>query len=140
MGGFGTGLNFLMTWQSWRQHQNHKDEHRWLHFTSIEKFPMTREQLQQALALWPELQELSSKLAEQYPLPVAGFHVLQWPEERISLTLIFDDVKSALAQLTGPVHAWYLDGFAPSKNPTMWNEELFARMRRLSLLTSPAAH
>ncbi|WP_297004737.1 bifunctional tRNA (5-methylaminomethyl-2-thiouridine)(34)-methyltransferase MnmD/FAD-dependent 5-carboxymethylaminomethyl-2-thiouridine(34) oxidoreductase MnmC [Thalassolituus sp. UBA6592] len=138
--GFGTGLNFLMTWQSWRQHQNHKDEHRWLHFTSIEKFPMTREQLQQALALWPELQELSSKLAEQYPLPVAGFHVLQWPEERISLTLIFDDVKSALAQLTGPVHAWYLDGFAPSKNPTMWNEELFAGMRRLSLLTSPAAH
>jgi len=136
--GFGTGLNFLMSWQSWREHKNPDDDQRWLHFTSIEKFPMSHEQLRKALSLWPELSELSNHLLEQYPLPVAGFHYLQWPEERISLTLIFDDVANALPQLSGPVHAWYLDGFAPAKNPQMWSPELFADMRRLSIISPQA--
>lgn len=130
--GFGTGLNFLMTWQSWRQQQNTADPNRWLHFTSIEKYPMTREQLIKALKLWPELEDLAEQLAEQYPLPVAGFHHLSWPQERISLTLVFADVHEAMPQLSGPVHAWYLDGFAPAKNPDMWSEALFRNMRRLS--------
>lgn len=130
--GFGTGLNFLMTWQSWRTNQNPADDKRWLHFTSVEKFPLSHDQLQQALALWPELGELSARLLEQYPLPVAGFHHLVWPEEKLSLTLIFADVHDALPQLSGPVHAWYLDGFAPAKNPQMWSDDLFLNMRRLS--------
>ena len=57
--GFGTGLNFLATWQAF---QSTRGENNWLHFTSIEKFPLSREQLQKALALWPELSELSEKL------------------------------------------------------------------------------
>lgn len=128
--GFGTGLNFLITWESWRQSSKHDSA--WLHFTSIEKFPLTLSQLQQALALWPQLGELSTRLFARYPLPVAGFHHLIWPQERISLTLIFADVREALPQLSGPVHAWYLDGFAPAKNPQMWSDDLFRAMRRLS--------
>lgn len=127
--GFGTGLNFLLTWDSWLK-RGHNDG--WLHFTSVEKYPLTREQLQQALALWPGLQALSERLQQQWPLPLRGAHHLHWPEERISLTLWFDDVASALPQLSGPVHAWYLDGFAPARNPDMWNDDLFAAMRRLS--------
>ena len=30
------------------------------------------------------------------------------------------------------IDAWYLDGFAPSKNPEMWSNEVFARMACLS--------
>ncbi len=127
--GFGTGLNFLLTWDSWRQ-RSHTDG--WLHFTSIEKFPLTRAQLQQALALWPQLQPLSEQLLQTWPLPLRGAHHLHWPQERISLTLWFDDVANALPQLSGPVHAWYLDGFAPARNPQMWNDDLFLAMRRLS--------
>ena len=134
--GFGTGLNFLMTWQSWREHASLSDGQRWLHFTSIEKYPMSREQLQQALALWPTLAELAGMLLTGYPQPVAGFHHLSWPEEKISLTLIFADVHEALPQLSGPVHAWYLDGFAPSRNPQMWSDDLFRNMRRLSQQTN----
>ncbi|WP_430462924.1 bifunctional tRNA (5-methylaminomethyl-2-thiouridine)(34)-methyltransferase MnmD/FAD-dependent 5-carboxymethylaminomethyl-2-thiouridine(34) oxidoreductase MnmC [Thalassolituus sp. LLYu03] len=130
--GFGTGLNFLLTWQSWREHQDPNCEQRWLHFTSIEKFPLSREQLTQALALWPQLGALAARLIADYPLPVAGFHHMTWPEEKLSLTLIFADVKDALPNLSGPVHAWYLDGFAPSKNPQMWSDELFHGMRLLS--------
>ena len=127
--GFGTGLNFLATWQSFRETAAPE---RWLHFTSIEKFPLTTEQLQRALALWPQLEELSSQLIARYPPAAPGFHVLTWPEERVTLTLIFADVHDALPELNGPVDAWYLDGFAPAKNPAMWSDALFAEIRRIS--------
>lgn len=128
--GFGTGLNFLATWQAFSETANNEC---WLHFTSIEKYPLTLEQLRQALALWPELSHLSERLIEAYPNLTPGFHSLIWPDARVQLTLIFDDVHNALPQLSGPVHAWYLDGFAPSKNPEMWADSLFQQMRRLSL-------
>ncbi len=32
----------------------------------------------------------------------------------------------------GLIDAWFLDGFAPSKNPEMWNQELFNNMAKLS--------
>jgi tRNA 5-methylaminomethyl-2-thiouridine biosynthesis bifunctional protein len=35
--GFGTGLNFLATWQAWRDDPARSD---WLHFVSIEKHPL----------------------------------------------------------------------------------------------------
>ncbi len=128
--GFGTGLNFLTSWQAFREHAS---DDCYLHFTSIEKFPLTRAQLTQALALWPELSSLAEQLIQAYPTLTPGFHTLRWPEERITLTLIFDDLHNALPQLDGPVHAWYLDGFAPAKNPEMWTENLFWQMRRISL-------
>ncbi|MEK9711414.1 MAG: tRNA (5-methylaminomethyl-2-thiouridine)(34)-methyltransferase MnmD, partial [Thalassolituus sp.] len=127
--GFGTGLNFLATWQAFTQEATPE---RWLHFTSVEKFPLTPEQLTKALALWPELADLSQKLIDRYPPATPGFHVLSWPEERVTLTLIFADVHDAFPELNGPVDAWYLDGFAPSKNPAMWSDELFKEIRRIS--------
>ena len=142
--GFGTGLNFLMTWQSFveykkqpdsRKHdaqKNNDPETEWLHFTSIEKFPLSKEELQQAMSLWPELATFTELLLQQYPLTIPGFHHLVWPEHKVRLTLIFDDVHNALPQLSGPVHAWYLDGFAPSKNPQMWSDSLFQQMRRIN--------
>lgn len=132
--GFGTGLNFLATWQAFRASASPE---RWLHFTSIEKFPLTHEQLNRALALWPELTDLSAKLLSAYPPATPGFHVLSWPEERITLTLIFADVHDALPELNGPVDAWFLDGFAPAKNPAMWSEKLFSEIRRISLNPQP---
>lgn len=131
--GFGTGLNFLLTWQAWREfQQTQTNQTGWLHFTSIEKFPLSKEQLQQAQALWPQLSELAALLLKNYPLLISGEHFLVWPEERLSLTLYWADIKDALPQISGPVHAWYLDGFAPARNPEMWSPELFVQMRLLS--------
>lgn len=133
--GFGTGLNFLMTWQSYaRSRQESGNDDIWLHYTSIEKFPLNKQELRQAMALWPELDDFTELLLQQYPLAVNGFHHLIWPEHKIQLTLIFGDVHDALPQLNGPVHAWYLDGFAPSKNPKMWTDHLFQQMRRVNAL------
>ncbi|VEB42304.1 tRNA 5-methylaminomethyl-2-thiouridine biosynthesis bifunctional protein MnmC [Chromobacterium violaceum] len=51
---------------------------------------------------------------------------------RVTLTLMIGDVLEVLPQLDARVDAWFLDGFAPSKNPDMWQPPLFEQMARLS--------
>ena len=142
--GFGTGLNFILTWLEWIEFQNDKNKSNQeqlsesqqvsnhLHFISIEKFPLDKAQIAQALALFPQLNSLSDQLIAEYPLLIKGFHSLQFKDHSMTLTLIFDDVSSALPQLNGPIDAWYLDGFAPAKNPDMWTDALYSSMARLS--------
>ena len=45
--GFGTGLNFLLTWQAWRAMPPPRPD---LHYLSVEKHPLTRGDLARALA------------------------------------------------------------------------------------------
>jgi tRNA 5-methylaminomethyl-2-thiouridine biosynthesis bifunctional protein len=154
--GFGTGLNFILTWLEWIAFQTSKNQtgindndqdqqaSNHLHFISIEKFPLDKAQIAQALALFPQLDHLTDQLMAEYPLLIKGFHSLQFKDQNLTLTLIFDDVSSALPQLNGPIDAWYLDGFAPAKNPDMWTESIYSSMARLSrvntsLATSTAA-
>lgn len=129
--GFGTGLNFLATWAAWQQHA---PATRHLHYISIEKHPLRLNDLQHALARWACLQPLLQQFTPQYPPLIHGYHRLQF--ERVTLTLIFDDVSEALPNIdspaTGLVDAWFLDGFAPAKNPLMWNEPIWQALARLS--------
>lgn len=150
--GFGSGLNFLCAWQTWL---------RWappaarLHYLSVEKYPLTADDLNKSLALWPELEPLAQQLTELYPpVDTRGFHRLIL-DSGVSLTLIFDDAEAGLDALLpigrpGPVvaaaacnwsglhtapiaaDAWFLDGFAPAKNPEMWTPALFQLMAKLS--------
>ena len=127
--GFGTGLNFLATCRAWQQSNL---QQAWLHFVSIEKYPLTPDDLKLALAQWPELADLTNLLLGTYPPLVPGFHRLEFPGLRVRLTLVFDDVHEAMPQLNLQADAWYLDGFAPSKNPDMWQDSLYQQMARLS--------
>jgi tRNA 5-methylaminomethyl-2-thiouridine biosynthesis bifunctional protein len=137
--GFGTGLNFILTWFEWINFQRsqsspvqNQQASNHLHFISIEKFPLDKAQIAQALALFPQLSDLTDQLIAEYPLLIKGFHSLQFKDQNLTLTLIFDDVAAALPQLNGPIDAWYLDGFAPAKNPDMWTDALYSSMARLS--------
>lgn len=127
--GFGTGLNFLCAWQLWQKHASKTAQ---LHFVSTEKFPLSHADLKQALALWPTLKVLSDALLEQYRNITNGFHRLIFDEGRVSLTLLIGDANQTLPQLRAQVDAWFLDGFAPAKNPEMWQLSLFQQMARLS--------
>ncbi|MBE0483810.1 MAG: bifunctional tRNA (5-methylaminomethyl-2-thiouridine)(34)-methyltransferase MnmD/FAD-dependent 5-carboxymethylaminomethyl-2-thiouridine(34) oxidoreductase MnmC [Bacterioplanes sp.] len=131
--GFGTGLNFLCTW---RQFQQHTNSTQWLHFTSIEKYPLTQDALRLSLSLWPELADLTERLLQQYPDTLQGFHHIQWPEQRVQLTLIFADINTALTQLSSAYDAFFLDGFAPAKNPDMWTDSVFQQLKRLAQLST----
>jgi tRNA 5-methylaminomethyl-2-thiouridine biosynthesis bifunctional protein len=131
--GFGTGLNFLTTWDTWRRCGNDAPR---LHYVSIEAFPLRREDLQRALSAWPELAPLSDELAGDYPPPLPGQHRLLFDRGRVCLDLYIDDVHGALATMAEDsklvADAWYLDGFAPARNPEMWTDTLFTAMAGLS--------
>ncbi|OHX19131.1 bifunctional tRNA (5-methylaminomethyl-2-thiouridine)(34)-methyltransferase MnmD/FAD-dependent 5-carboxymethylaminomethyl-2-thiouridine(34) oxidoreductase MnmC [Chromobacterium sphagni] len=127
--GFGTGLNFLCAWQCFEQCAPADAR---LHFVSAEKYPLTPTDLSRALALWPELTAQSSQLLRQYDALTPGWHRLLLADGRVSLTLMIGDVLEVLPLLDARVDAWFLDGFAPSKNPDMWQPPLFDQMARLS--------
>lgn len=130
--GFGTGLNILTLWQLWQQIRPNNHSH--LHVISVEKFPLRRTDLIRALNAWPELAPLAQKLIAQYPLPIAGCHRFSFPEERFSIDLWLGDAQDIFPNIpkTQAVNAWFLDGFAPSCNPDMWQENVLNNIVRLS--------
>ncbi len=127
--GFGTGLNFLCAWQLFEQHAVAGAR---LHFVSVEKYPLSAPDLQRALALWPELKAYSDQLLAQYVAIHQGFQRLVLDNGRVTLTLLIGDALEQLPQLDAQIDAWFLDGFAPAKNPDMWTAELFAELARLA--------
>ncbi|MCV4342416.1 bifunctional tRNA (5-methylaminomethyl-2-thiouridine)(34)-methyltransferase MnmD/FAD-dependent 5-carboxymethylaminomethyl-2-thiouridine(34) oxidoreductase MnmC [Pseudomonas capsici] len=127
--GFGTGLNFLCAWQLFEECAPPEAR---LHFVSVEKFPLKCEDLQRALTLWPELAAFAEPLLDQYIAVHEGFQRLVFDEGRVTLTLLIGDALHMLPQLDGQIDAWFLDGFAPARNPEMWTPELFAELARLS--------
>ncbi len=129
--GFGTGLNFLETWKLFEETASENTQ---LDYVSFELYPLAADEIREALSPWEE--EWDGRLARflaLYPLRIPGFHRIVL-SERVRLTLVFDDVNEALPRLSVPhgVNAWFLDGFAPSKNPQMWTTALFENMARLS--------
>lgn len=128
--GFGTGLNFLAAWMLF---EKTAPADAVLDYVAVELYPMTAEEIGAALEQWRgQFGGRLEALQAQWPLRIPGFHRLHFP--RVRLTLIFDDVQKALPEIIAPrgVDAWFLDGFAPAKNPDMWAEELYQQMARLS--------
>ncbi|QXG25194.1 bifunctional tRNA (5-methylaminomethyl-2-thiouridine)(34)-methyltransferase MnmD/FAD-dependent 5-carboxymethylaminomethyl-2-thiouridine(34) oxidoreductase MnmC [Pseudomonas viridiflava] len=127
--GFGTGLNFLCAWQLFDECARPGAR---MQFVSVEKYPLSRDDLQRALALWPELAAFADPLLDQYVAVHEGFQRMVFDQGRVTLTLLIGDALDMLPQLDGQIDAWFLDGFAPAKNPEMWTPELFAELARLS--------
>lgn len=128
--GFGTGLNFLAAWQAWRE--SPASIGGTLHFVSFEKYPLRRDDLIKALALWPELAPFAQALIDHYPLPVAGAHRRVFDAGRVHLTLFIGDAQDGLDHLDFMADAWFLDGFAPARNPQLWMRQLCASVRQHS--------
>ncbi|WP_050409965.1 tRNA (5-methylaminomethyl-2-thiouridine)(34)-methyltransferase MnmD [Massilia sp. NR 4-1] len=128
--GFGLGLNFLATWQAWRADPLRC---RRLHYTSIEKYPFHAADLAQLHARWPELDAFSVQLRAQWPALTAGAHRLLLDEGQVELTLVLGDVADCLPRLDLRCAAFYLDGFAPAKNPGMWAPPVLSHLHKLAL-------
>jgi len=127
--GFGSGLNFLLTCFLFDAFlAEHRDKPlKKLFFTSVEKYPLTPQDIRLVTQQWPQLQPYVTQLLAQYPLPLIGCQRIMFAN--VSLDLWLGDVNEMLQEVyiypTGLFDCWYLDGFAPSKNPDMWNERLF---------------
>lgn len=137
--GFGTGLNFLASWEAFERFvsENPASPLRRLYFISTEKFPLALADLETALGRWPQLEKFTTELLKRYPHLSEGCHRLKFhaKDYQIILDLWLGDLHQLLPEIDSPadglVDAWFLDGFAPSKNPDMWTEALFSQMARL---------
>jgi len=127
--GFGTGLNFLAACQLWDHYL--KDTPHRLVFISTEMYPLTPSDLEKAVQVWPELASWSEPLLKAYPKVCTGIQTLLI-DSNIQLMLAFGDAARSFSKLNAQIDAWFLDGFAPSKNPDMWSTDLFQEIKRLS--------
>ena len=134
--GFGTGLNFFAVTTLFREfRQKHPDSPlKRLYFTSFEKYPLPLDALQQAHLAYPQFSHLAQHLQQYWLNPIQGCYRFHFDET--TLDLWFGDVAENLPQLgdymNSKIDAWFLDGFAPSKNPDMWNEQLYQQMFRFT--------
>ncbi|WP_240754707.1 tRNA (5-methylaminomethyl-2-thiouridine)(34)-methyltransferase MnmD [Parasulfuritortus cantonensis] len=127
--GFGTGLNFLATWAAWRADPEACDR---LHYVSVEKHPFRVDDLARLHQAWPEFAELAAELRASWPTLAPGMHRLTFADGRLVLTLLFGDAERMLTSLRTGVDAFYLDGFAPDKNPDLWSAALIGRLGDLA--------
>lgn len=131
--GFGFGMSFLATWQAWRDDPARCER---LHFVSVEKHPFTALDLAILFKKFPQTEKQSIQLLQIWPMLVPGMHRLEFDGGNVILTLFFGDIAEGLPQLQLAANAFYLDGFAPAKNPQMWEPRL---LRHLGRLAAPGA-
>ena len=119
--GFGTGLNFLTTWQSWQRFGQVGR----LQYTGFEAYPLTQIDLRRALEPFHTIAPLAHKLVE-------GWHVLlrtgKLTTADVSLSLIIGDARETVQQWNGRADCWYLDGFSPAKNTELWETGLLSEV------------
>jgi len=127
--GFGTGLNFFCAVQHFI---SHAPANATLRFISIERYPLTSDDFMKANQYWPAFRDYVDALASTYPQLTEGLNVLHCCDNRVQLDLWIGDVNTVLPQINTQADAWFLDGFAPSKNSDMWSENLFNELARRS--------
>jgi tRNA U34 5-methylaminomethyl-2-thiouridine-forming methyltransferase MnmC len=118
--GFGTGLNFCETWRQWKLFRSAGAR---LHFTSFELYPMSRGEIDRALARWPEIDAERQALIEAWPDEPAGDVVIEVGAQT-RLTVVCGPALEGVCAAEADFDAWFLDGFAPSRNPDMWSPEI----------------
>ncbi|XWY22431.1 bifunctional tRNA (5-methylaminomethyl-2-thiouridine)(34)-methyltransferase MnmD/FAD-dependent 5-carboxymethylaminomethyl-2-thiouridine(34) oxidoreductase MnmC [Bisgaard Taxon 45] len=132
--GFGTGLNFFAVTQRFREFRLAYPNAplKRLFFISFEKYPLPLAQLKLAHQAYPAFQSLAQQLQRYWLDPIVGCYRFHFAET--TLDLWFGDIMENLPQLgdymCNKIDAWFLDGFAPSKNPQMWQDTLYQQMYR----------
>lgn len=149
--GFGLGHNFLATWAAW---QADPARPRQLHFVSVEKHPPTRDDLARVLAVHdadPAVAPLVRALLAAWPPATPDLHPIDLelppaepggegaPAARVRLLLGLGDIAQVLPELVARVDAFFLDGFAPARNPAMWDTRLLQGLNRLAAPDATAA-
>jgi tRNA 5-methylaminomethyl-2-thiouridine biosynthesis bifunctional protein len=131
--GFGTGLNVLALLDLWRKTKPAGGR---LSIFSVEAYPLAREDAERALSAWPELADLAGLLTSRWPRLAPGFHRIDLPELDATLDLAIGEALWGLQAWGGAADAWFLDGFAPAKNPGMWRQEV---LQAIAARSAPGA-
>src|SRR6056300_120361 len=133
--GFGFGLNFFVTAKFWHENNENSGIQN-LEYIAIDEALPTKVQLLKIINAFPELEEICNIFLESYDLAHNDIQRIYFPSLKIRLTLIQNDIESGLKNLLGfknnQIDAWYLDGFDPNKNKSMWSNSVFQYIEFLS--------
>ncbi len=133
--GFGTGLNLVALLERWQRAPGTR-----LHYIAFEQFPLSADDWSKVCSARSAAHPQYALLQQRYPPAVSGWHQRSLGNGSVMLSLYWGDAAAGLADLQHrlalPVDAWWLDGFAPDRNPQLWTESLFAQLADLS---APAA-
>ena len=117
--GFGTGLNLLVALAAARVAGTLP-----LRYTGFEAHPIAPADMRRALGRFPDLAGEAGWLAEAW---AAGTEIRT---ADLEATVILGDARDTLPRWDGRADAWFLDGFAPARNPALWTPELLAEVAR----------
>mgnify|MGYP006288431567 CR=1 FL=1 len=118
--GFGTGLNLVAAALAWSGAGIAGP----LRFTSFEAFPLAGMDARAALAAFPE----AAPLADAIAAALDGDGRVETPG--LSLRIVEGDARRTVPAWDGAADAWFLDGFAPARNPDLWEPALLAAVAR----------
>jgi tRNA 5-methylaminomethyl-2-thiouridine biosynthesis bifunctional protein len=119
--GFGAGLNVVALLKAWR---DAKPAGAHLSIFSVEAHPLSAEDAARALAPWPEVSDVAALLVARWPGQARGFHRIDLTELCATIDVAVMEASAALEAWSGEADAWFLDGFAPARNPAMWTPEV----------------
>lgn len=113
--GFGTGLNLHAALQAWRESGQTGP----LHYTSFEAYPLDADEMRSALSTFPGMLEHAAPFLAAWSQGQTRVVTNDLVAE-----VIIGDARETVASWDGPAHAWFLDGFAPARNPELWEPDL----------------
>jgi len=117
--GFGTGLNLMATLIAWRAAGIESS----LCYTTFEAFPMNAGEMARALEAFPEARAVADPILDQI---AAGRTRIALPD--LTAEIVLGDARETLPRWRGHADAWFLDGFAPAKNPELWADDLMVQV------------
>ena len=119
--GFGTGLNLLLAWDAWvRSGQSGA-----LRFTSFEAYPMAPADMARAHRAFPAFDGRRDALLAGWTGQGGRIDL-----PGLALEVVIGDARETLPRWDGKPDAWFLDGFAPARNPELWSDDLMAEVGR----------
>lgn len=117
--GFGTGLNMFAALLEWRKAGFTSP----LRFTSFEAFPMAADEMDKALAAFPEAHAIAAPVLTEW---ANGARRIETGD--LIAEIIIGDARTTLPAWDGAADAWFLDGFSPAKNPELWEQDLMTEV------------
>lgn len=118
--GFGFGLNFLSTCQTWIQNSNEG----LLTYLSIDHKIASHDEIKKLFKKFNKLNDLEMTFFDCFEPIHQGINKFFFPQWRVELIIYVGDVLDAISDLNKnfKADAWYLDGFDPKLNNVMWSD------------------
>lgn len=125
--GFGTGLNFLAVLDLLAAFPHHQ-----IDYISYESRPLSPQIMVASHAAFPSVASYSAALLDNLPPRWPGLHLRHFNNGQVRLHLYYGAAEASLAKCLFKADIWFLDGFAPAKNPQIWSPTVLNHIGRLT--------